>query len=748
MSDDLPDVPAIDEIATLDQYMARYGALLGRQVRERITPLHTPGVDPLIPVRSMRPPLPAQHHLITANVRLLRREKVADISGAMGTGKTICGMLIADTHAAGKPYRGLVFCPPHLVKKWCRELTMTIPGCTANAVSGWSDLTKLRERPKPTGPEWWVISQNTAKLGPSWEPAFLQRKVYEGSKNKGHIFCPTCARPLEREERDTGIMVPVSKSDLAKKRQECEYCKTYTPLWSWGGKMKRWAGASYVSRQLRGMFDYLIIDEAHQEKGAETAQGNAAGTLISACRKVITLTGTKIGGQADHIRTLSYRLIPHRLVEGGYEWGDYMSFSERYGRIERRVTVKGGSMSTGPDNRNSRGSSGKTVKFVRPGIMPVLFGDILMGNTSFISLQDVSDDLPPLKETLRPIPMDDELAKEYERIEDALTSAVKEMAVKGDKRLLGTMLQTLLCYPDKPFGWKEVGYWGGDEDGERVWNHVVTPANLSEDVLRNKEQELIDDCVAERDEGRQVWVFTTMTDKRDVCERLRIKMMCRGLRTMILRSDDVPPKEREEWIAKWGPQCDVVISHPQLVETGIELFDKGGGHNFATLSWYLTGYNLFTLRQASARHFRIGQMRECRTKYWFYAGTMQERAMTLMGQKLTASQAIEGKFSTEGLVAMAGDDDTMEMALAKNLVDRVSMDATRSWEKITASAMAGGPVTTARPIPAKIELRTPEVVATPRVDCAKKPKPPIYIPFEGKQAVMDFRPEKQLALFG
>lgn len=745
MSDELPEVATIDEVATLDQYMGKYGSLLGKQVQELIKPLHTPGKDPLIPVETLRKLLPGQHHLVTANIRLLRREKVADISGQCGVGKTICGMLIAHGHAAGKPYRALVFCPPHLTEKWCGELQETIPGCIVRCASKWSDLTTLRNRPKPSGPEWWVISNNTAKLGPAWKPAFIERRENKaGTRNGGFLFCPKCANRIEREEKDTGIMKPVSADELAKKKIDCQYCET--PLWSWSGNLKRWPGAAYVSRQLKGMFDYLICDESHESKGDSTAIGGAVGTLTSACRKVISMTGTKLGGQADHVRSLSFRLIPHRLVEGGFAWGDHMPFSERYGRIERRVTTKGNSL--GLDNRNSRGSTSKTTKYVRPGIMPVLFGEVMMANTSFLSLEDVSDALPPYDETLHSVQMDSELALEYNRIEWKLTQAVKEMAAKGDKRLLGTMLQTLLCYPDKPFGWNEVGYYERTADGEGAWCPVVTPANLSEDVLRQKERELIDDCVKERDEGRQVWVYTTMTDKRDVCERLRIKMMCRGLRVMILRSGDVPPKERGEWIAKWGPQCDVIISHPKLVETGVDLFCKKGNHNFCTLQWYLTGYSLFTLRQASARHYRIGQKKECRTKYWFYANTMQERAMMLMGQKLTASQAIEGKFSTEGLVAMAGDDGgSIEMELAKSLVDKCSLNACRAWERITTSAMMV-PVETARAIQPASMAPTTEVVAAARVDCATKPAPKIYVPTINGQALMDFRAEKQLALFG
>src|SRR5205807_10647302 len=101
-----------------------------------------------------------------------------------------------------------------------------------------------------------------------------------------------------------------------------------------------------------------------------------------------------------------------------------------------------------------------------------------------------------------------------------------------------------------------------------------------------------------------------------------------------------------------------------------------------TLCFYETGYNPFTLRQAARRSWRIGQRERCRIVYFFYEGTMQERALALMGRKLTAAQALEGTFSSEGLVALAGEDATVEIALARSLVDRLEEgDAQRHWNK-------------------------------------------------------------------
>ena len=191
------------------------------------------------------------------------------------------------------------------------------------------------------------------------------------------------------------------------------------------------------------------------------------------------------------------------------------------------------------------------------------------------------------------------------------------------------MLQTLLAYPDYPFDWEPVGYW---EDGAFVT--VATPPTLSRDVIRRKEQALIDLIASEKAVRRKVWVYVQYTDKHDVQGRLQKLLQATGLQVGVLRSS-VALASREEWIAKHAPDLDVVISHPKLVETGLDLFDKEGRHNFPTICFYETGYNLFTLRQASRRSWRIGQKEKCRIVYFHYQNTMQERAMVLVGKKLS-----------------------------------------------------------------------------------------------------------------
>ena len=53
------------------------------------------------------------------------------------------------------------------------------------------------------------------------------------------------------------------------------------------------------------------------------------------------------------------------------------------------------------------------------------------------------------------------------------------------------------------------------------------------------------------------------------------------------------------------------------------------------------------------------------------------------GKKMEAAQALEGKFSAEGLASIAGEEGSAEMALAKSLADRIDEgDAARHWAKV------------------------------------------------------------------
>ena len=85
-------------------------------------------------------------------------------------------------------------------------------------------------------------------------------------------------------------------------------------------KIQRMAPLGYIGRHMKGWWDYAIADELHQ-LAQETAQGNNLGVLYRCSRKLIGLTGTLMGGYADDLFNLFYRMTPRRMVAEGFAAG-------------------------------------------------------------------------------------------------------------------------------------------------------------------------------------------------------------------------------------------------------------------------------------------------------------------------------------------------------------------------------------------------------------------------------------------
>ena len=68
--------------------------------------------------------------------------------------------------------------------------------------------------------------------------------------------------------------------------------------------------------------------------------------------------------------------------------------------------------------------------------------------------------------------------------------------------------------------------------------------------------------------------------------------------------------------------------------------------------------------------------------FLYYAGTIQEQALALMGEKEAASQALEGTFDTNALRAMmnGGESDDIIAALANSLETGKKVDAKAAWK--------------------------------------------------------------------
>ncbi len=650
----------ITDIGNVTDYLKTYGTQLAEKVTQTAEPLFNPG-DPWDAKMDtlLRAPFAAQGDVIMSLVKTLEEKTSAMVIGECGTGKTLISHVTAYLSTNGrKPPRVLIMAPGHLVKKHQREVMQTIPRAQARIIRRLTDVLAIDTTTVNKVPEYYIISKDRAKLGYAWRPGVILSRLHGG------FVCPACGRLIVNTDG-----VPVGKGYFTTKKCRCLSCRS--PLWQADNtRVRRYAIAEYIKNHMKRFFDFFIADEVHELKGGTTAQGNSFGALASASKKTIALTGTLLGGYGDDIFYILYRLSPRTMKQEGLEYHKISQWMSRYGVLEKITKY------SSEDNTWSKGKKTSTILKRKPGISPLVFSNHLLGNCAFLHLADIALKLPAISEQVVCVEMEPELEEAYRVLERALYNALKDALTRGSKRLLGAYLNNLLSYPDKPFDNLPIIDPATKDLPKDEQTIIALPQELSRDTTYAKEQQLAALVKGEVGKGRRCFVFATFTGTKDLTPRLKEILDREGITTEILRSQ-VKPEMREEWVSSTVRQgVQVIISNPKLVETGLDLLD------FPTLIFYQTGYSVYTLRQASRRSWRIGQKRDVKVYYLFYKNTLQEKALQLMGSKMEASLAIEGKFSEEGLLAMTQGED-MSTALAKALVNGLDVEGAEAiWRKI------------------------------------------------------------------
>lgn len=704
---------------SLQQFLTDHNQEIRQLLIDNFRPTYDPAADtrPLPALR--RPPLGAQELAIRATADRLDTEGYASIVAEMGVGKTY--MAIVAAAAAKKIRRVIVLVPPHLVNKWRREVLATLPVNSVHAVvvSTLSQLQKLHKR--FSGPNadqrmlFVIMSHWQAKTSYYWRPASINTNKYNQLTHRpyrdlNHFSlpaCPDCGAKVLEEEDINRFRQPKPKHQLRCKAIRTRATgDTYTcngPLWSADnrnpmvleelyppsearpnpprrhrlthpspGKDRRVALADYIAKKMPGFFHLTIADEMHQFKAKGSAQGITAGNLTAATGKSLTLTGTLMGGQATTIFYLLHRFSPAFRRVFGYH--DTSQWRSRYGFVETSRTWKDdGDQASGHGAQSKRKDVKVTVREL-PGITPGALYHII-GHTIFLKLRDVSDDLPPYEEFVSIIPMSQNKAKgdassqseSYRTLEAKLKTRLAQALQQGSKRLLGVYLQALLAYPDAVTH----GETAKDPASDKV---IADIPPLSDRVTYPKEKELLKIVKKEKTLGRKVLVYTTHVDRRDITARLQSILTKAGHRALVMRSSNTDTQHREEWIRKHTPACDVMITNPSLVETGLDLIE------YPTIVWFEPEYSVFTVRQASRRSWRIGQRHPVRVHHLVYADTMQTQALKHIALKAQTSLAIEGEIPQQGLTEYGSGGQDITMQLAKQLLGQIPDDGISALE--------------------------------------------------------------------
>lgn len=408
-----------------------------------------------------------------------------------------------------------------------------------------------------------------------------------------------------------------------------------------------------------GFFDLLIVDEGHEYKNAGSAQGQAMGVLAAKARKTLLLTGTLMGGYADDLYYLLFRILTRRMIEDGYRPNARgsmapaaMSFMRDHGVLKDIYTER-----DSESHKTARGKklSVRTVK--APGFGPKGIHRYVLPFTVFLKLKDIGGNvLPAYQEEFVDVAMEAEQASAYQKLAGTLTQALRQALARRDTTLLGVVLNVLLAWPDCCFR-PEVVKHPRTRD-----TLALVPTIFGDGDLMPKEQALVDLCVAEKARNRKVLTYTVYSGTRDTTSRLKKVLEQAGLKVAVLRAT-VDTSRREDWILDQVDRgIDVLITNPELVKTGLDLLD------FPTIAFLQTGYNVYTLQQAARRSWRIGQKHPVRVVFFGYAGTSQITCLELMAKKIAVAQSTSGDVPESGLDSLNQDGDSVEMALARQLV--------------------------------------------------------------------------------
>lgn len=430
--------------------------------------------------------------------------------------------------------------------------------------------------------------------------------------------------------------------------------------------------AEYVKRQWKkGSIDLLITDEVHEYKGGATGQGNAFAQLASVAKKIVGLTGTLLNGYASSLFYILWRMNPALMKNKlGLEYSQVKQFVQIYGALEETVEV------TEATFEGVITKMGKVISVKeKPKVSPYLLS-LLLDFTIFLRLDEIKMEgltLPDYDETIDLVPMDKEWEGKYTSYIETIVKRIRD-----DKRFLGNLANDAIAVPDMPYdihsAQREIYHTPRvvrDEKEipallEKIKSHrslvVPDPSEIKVLPLTAKEIRLIELVKEELAQGRKCLVYNHFSNKGvgDQLEKILSEALS-GYKVKLLKPS-VEAKKRQAWI-KANP-CDVLICNPELVKTGLDLLE------FPTIIFYETTYNVFTLKQASRRSWRIGQTEAVKVIFVAYEGSAQHKALELIGAKVAAANSLEGRLSgDDDLSSMGDDEDNIQLALAKAILN-------------------------------------------------------------------------------
>jgi len=431
---------------------------------------------------------------------------------------------------------------------------------------------------------------------------------------------------------------------------------------------RRYPLAKYITKRHRRLFDCLLIDEAHQYASTTSAQSFAAHRLLQLKLPSLLLTGSIMGGLAEHLFVNQWRV--DRRFREDFALDEQARFVEQYGFLreldEDRDTKTGAVVAYG--SMTDRVDRKTRTLGCAPGVLPLFLLKYLLRVAVTLHRQDLAVELPPCREIAVPVTPLPHQSAGAESLKKALLRNLK--ADRGTARagqLLGQLARLpayLDCATDDcgngPGGSFEVSYpappsaikvaRGRGKAAEKPRGAVVaTVEAIPRETLLPKEERLLAIVRAELAEGRPCTVFAW---HQPVLARLnRILTAELGEPVAFLQASKVAAADRQDWIDREVIAKGVRVLLVQPVAVGVGLNNLVW---FPTAIWFENpACDAIIRRQADGRFDRLGKTLETRIYSLFYEGTLQAHLYELLMHKVGVSLATDG-LDAAGALEAAG----------------------------------------------------------------------------------------------
>lgn len=643
-----------NEIETIEDYIFNFLNPVKSKIQQTVKSLYNKNNITQGIFNGDKKPFEGQIPIIQSGIEVLKRDKFIYMGCDMGCGKTVMGVKINHNYIKTKKqnYTTLVVAPAITLSQWKEEIkSSTDDNIKVIIIRKTEDFIKwYNSKEVNKTPTYLLIGKETFKLSYAKEPCYIKSTKYIESKElddyykrngyytlhdymyttkkrkKNVLTCPDCGKALSNPNRTTEDVF-FEEKDFKKPNKgnyKCTHCGCV--LWSAiYNKTKKTSVIDFIHR--KGIiFDSVICDEMHESNNSSSIIGASIRTLIrNHAKKVIALSGTSNNGYASSLHNFLMGVCPRKLKSD--ECLDVKDFVQKYGTLQAVTNIN--------DEKRSYYSRGKSeikdsdFKEIE-GINPVVFTKYLASNFIFATLDDLSKNLPPLKEEYIPI----EPTTSQKNGENRLFEDIKKQNSFNAKMYVDSIIKH---YINNPFEWKTIPIT--NKEGIEV---DIQPNNLDSDILP-KEQKLIELVKKEHSEGRKVWIYTEFNNGGEYMKgeklpnRLESILKNQGLKVFQLKAS-VSTYDRKDILEKNKDKYDVFISNPRIVNVGINL------QFCPTYIFYMPSYMVNIVSQASKRGYRINSTLENRIYHMYYKDTWEDIIIKRFQRKLAESKAINGQF--------------------------------------------------------------------------------------------------------